>query len=46
MSKDIKEMLKVQGMVEFDEDFDINRIHQYTKVFLNGDWIGFIENAK
>lgn len=31
-------------MEKFNEDFDIKTIPKKTKIFLNGNWIGFIDD--
>lgn len=34
-------MVQRLNLTQFEQDFDINRIKDQTKVFLNGNWIGF-----
>jgi hypothetical protein len=33
------------NMQDFDNDFDTRQIPQLTKIFLNGNWVGFTANA-
>ncbi len=33
-------------MIEFDDEFNIKEILYYTKIFINGEWIGFTDNAE
>lgn len=40
----IKELIYQCKLITFDENFDTYSIPKLTKVFYNGDWMGFTKN--